>query len=232
MNKLPPESKIKTCADIMANEINKNNRYAARDVSAYVERVIVGMTEDEITAMEFNLHIYAHKIQQKIDILENIHREKNFKAWLDAGKIVCQPSCKLPMKITLSESIDSLPKSLYDAEKNDMNNFERDTLDALISLDNILWWHRIREKKDFKLNWAFNHYPDFMAQSKSGKIILIEVKGDYLANDDSRAKLSPGKKWEARAGDNFRYFMVFKNKELNLDGAYVLDDFTEMMKDI
>ena len=232
LESLPPEGRIRECSGIIARQINKNNRYSTRDVAAYVERIVSGMTDDEIAAMELSLPVYAQKIQKKIDALEAVHREQKFRAWLDAGKIICQPSYVLPNSIVTADSIDSIPKSLYVAEKNDMNNFERDLLDALVGLPSILWWHRIIERKGFRLNGAFNHYPDFIVQTKSGKTLLIEAKGDYLDGDDSRAKLSLGRKWQSLAGREYRYFMVFKNKDLNLDGAYALDQFIGMMRDM
>lgn len=81
-------------------------------------------------------------------------------------------------------------------------------------------------------NGYINHYPDFIVKTKSGKIILIEAKGDYLDGDDSKTKLKLGRKWQSQAGSNYRYFMVFKNKELGMDGAYTIDKFTEMFKDL
>ena len=71
-----------------------------------------------------------------------------------------------------------------------------------------------------------------MVKTKSGKIILIEAKGDYLDGDDSKAKLNLGRKWQEQAGPLYRYFMVFKDKDLGLDGAYTFDNFADVMKDI
>ena len=55
-------------------------------------------------------------------------------------------------------------------------------------------------------------------------------KGDYLANDENKAKLYLGRKWQAHSGTQYRYFMVFKDKNLKLDGAYTMDEFVEMIK--
>ena len=68
--------------------------------------------------------------------------------------------------------------------------------------------------------------------TKSGKLILVETKGDHLDGDDSKDKLDVGRKWQEQAGRLYRYFMVFENKELGMDGAYTLDEFAEIMKDI
>ena len=113
-----------------------------------------------------------------------------------------------------------------------MNRFERKVLDVIVGTDNIRWWHRNIEKKGFRLNGYFNHYPDFLVMTKSGKLLLIETKGDHLDGGDSRAKLELGRKWQEYSGGKYRYFMVFEEKELGMDGAYTLEGFADVMKEI
>lgn len=232
LESLPQESRLRQCTSMIASQINKNDRYATSDVEDYVRRVVDGMTDDELALMETSISVYAKKIQTKIDGLEEIYRSRQFKKWIDSGKIVCQDSYALNEVITPSDTIESIPCSLYEAEKNDMNKFERKVVDVIVGTDNIRWWHRIIERKDFRINGYFNHYPDFMVMTKSGKLILVEAKGDYLDGDDSKAKLDLGRKWQEQAGRLYRYFMVFENKELGMDGAYTLDKFADMMKEI
>ena len=232
LESLPQESRLNKCASMIASQINKNNRYATSDVEDYVCRVVDGMSEDELALMETSIPIYAKKIQSKIDGLEEQYRSELFRQWLDSGKIVCRDSYMLNEVITPSDTIDSIPSSLYEAEKDDMNTFERKVIDVIVGTDNIRWWHRIIERKDFRINGWFNHYPDFMVMTKSGKLILVEAKGDYLDGDDSKTKLDLGRKWQEQAGRLYRYFMVFENKELGMDGAYTLDKFADIMKEI
>ncbi|QQO07578.1 DEAD/DEAH box helicase [Breznakiella homolactica] len=230
--KLPQEKKITRCIDLICDQINNNNRYATAEITEYVRRIVSDMTDEKIYAMETAIPTYALKIQKKIETLEEVYREKQFDKWLDSGKIVCRESYGLPKVITPALTIDSIPYSLYEAEKDDLNKFEKSVIDVVVSYDNIEWWHRIIERKGMRLNGFINHYPDFMVMTKSGKIVLIEAKGDYLDGDDSKTKLKLGRQWQAQAGANFRYFMVFKDKELGLDGAYTLDKFAEVMKDL
>lgn len=232
LSKLPPEKKIEQCADMICHQINKNNRYAAAEISDYVHRIISNMSNDELTAMETAIPVYANKIQKKIDTLENIYREQQFFKWLDSGKIVCRENYVLPEVITPAYTTDSIPYSLYDAEKDDMNHFEHNLLDVIVGFENVKWWHRIIERKDLRLNGYINHYPDFMVMTKDGKIVLIEAKGDYLDGDDSKSKLRLGRKWAAQAGRMYRYFMVFKDKDLGMDGAYTVDKFAVVMKEL
>lgn len=230
--KLPPEKKIEQCTDMICRQINKNNRYATADISDYVRRIISNMSDDELTAMETAIPVYANKIQKKIVVLENKYREQQFFKWIDSGKIVCRDSYVLPDVITPAYTTDSIPYSLYEAEKDDMNNFEHSLIDVIVGFENIKWWHRIIERKGLRLNGFINHYPDFMVMTKAGKIVLIEAKGDYLDGDDSKSKLRLGRKWAEQAGRIFRYFMVFKDKDLGMDGAYTLDKFADIMKEL
>ena len=228
--KLPQEQKIQKCTDLICGRLNRNNRYAAAEISAYVRRIVGGMTEDELAAMETAIPTYATKIQEKITGLEEQYRETQFYRWLDSGKLVCRDSYTLPLVITPAETTDAIPKTLYEAERNDMNDGEHELIDAVVALENVKWWHRIIERKDFRLNGFINHYPDFMVMTKSGKLVLIEYKGDDRDNSDSERKLKLGRSWQAQCGANYRYFMVFKNREFENDGAYTLDRFVEIMK--
>lgn len=231
--RLPQEKKINVCIDNICGLINRNNRYAASEISEYVRRIVSNMTDDEVTAMETSYVIYAKKIQDKIELLEDAYREKQFYKWLDSGKIVCKDHYELPKIITPANTSDSIPYSLYEAEKDDLNNFEQRLIDIIVGLPNIRWWHRIIERKGFRLNGFINHYPDFLVTTKSGKIVLIEAKGDYLDGDDSKSKLKLGRQWQAHCNSSsYRYFMVFEDKDLGMDGAYTLDKFIEVMKEL
>lgn len=229
---LPPEQKIQSCTNMLCSQINRNNRYAAAEISDYVRRIVAGMTEDELAAMETAIPTYAAKIQDKIKGLEEAYREDKFNRWLDAGKIVCRDSYEFPAVITPADTTDAIPNSLYEAEKDDMNNGEHELIDAVVALGNVKWWHRIIERKGFRLNGYINHYPDFIVMTKSGKLVLIEYKGDDRDNSDSKRKLNLGRKWQAQSGQNYRYFMVFKNRDFGIDGAYTLDQFVEIMKEL
>lgn len=230
--RVPEERKITFCADKICDLLNRNDRYAAGEIREYVRRIVSHMTADELAAMETALPVYARKIQEKISELEEAYREKTFYAWLDAGRLVCRENYALPEVITPANTFDVVPHSLYDAEKDDMNGFERKLLDVLAALPNVEWWHRIIERKGFRINGFINHYPDFLVRTKSGRILLIESKGDDRDNSDSRRKLKLGRRWQSLAGADYRYFMVFDNQEFHEDGAYTIDAFAELVKNL
>jgi len=61
-------------------------------------------------------------------------------------------------------------------------------------------------------------------------LVVVEVKGDDRDNSDSERKLRLGRKWADKAGDDYRYYMVFDNLNWSKEGAYDLSDFVELMK--
>ncbi|MBQ5524385.1 MAG: hypothetical protein IIT93_02575, partial [Paludibacteraceae bacterium] len=61
-------------------------------------------------------------------------------------------------------------------------------------------------------------------------IILLETKGDDRDNSDSRQKLELGTTWANKAGDIYRYFMVFDKTKL--DGAYTKEEFLEILREL
>jgi type III restriction enzyme len=68
--------------------------------------------------------------------------------------------------------------------------------------------------------WVYNDV-DFIVKTKSGRIIVLETKGDDRDSTDSELKLNLGKLWEAKTGrlpgSGFHYMMVFENNPV--DGA-------------
>ncbi len=59
---------------------------------------------------------------------------------------------------------------------------------------------------------------------------MVETKGDDRDNSDSRNKIEVGTYWANKAGENYRYFMVFDKMEF--EGAYTLSDFIEIIKEL
>ena len=228
------ENRIDACASSLAAQINKNNRYATEEVKAYVKRVISEMDEDALNAMESSIPFYASKIRDKIEEYETDYRRKRFDDLIEMNKIVCREEngYVFPKVITPSYGFDKLEKSLYTAESDDMNNFEFKLIGSIAELDNVVWWHRIIDRKGFRLNGFINHYPDFVIRTQSGNIVLVEAKGEQLKNDDSKDKLALGKKWDYMCGSKFKYYMVFEHKDMEIQGSYTMDRFIEILKNL
>ena len=125
----------------------------------------------------------------------------------------------------------SIGNSLYERE-GAMNNFETTVITDIASLPNIVFWHRnLGRGKGFSINgYKSNHYPDFIAVSRSGKIIIIETKGDDRDNSDSAAKCRLGNKWAELAGKEFSYFMVFDKKVI--PDAFTVEKAKELIRQL
>ena len=114
------------------------------------------------------------------------------------------------------------------------DNFEYDMAMALTGIDSVRWWHRnpTSGRNAFCLNAFRNHYPDFIVMTNSGKVLLVETKGDQLENAESREKIKLGRAWQNAAGSQYRYYMVFQNKDLHLEGAYRFDEFLKILGEL
>jgi len=148
---------------------------------------------------------------------------------LETGEISCEESYTLPSSISPLYSNFSISKSLYEAG-DDMNGLEHEAITAVASLENVKWWHRIIERKGLCLNGFINHYPDFLVMTQKGTIVLIETKGDDRDNTDSAQKLRLGRAWQHQLGQKYKYFMVFKDRKFQLEGAFKLDEFLTIIK--
>ena len=58
----------------------------------------------------------------------------------------------------------------------------------------------------------------------------METKGDDRDNSDSQRKVRLGRKWADCAGPDYKYYMVFDEKDTGFEGAYKLSEFLETMK--
>ena len=228
---LPPEHKVKHCKDIIYNLINKLNIVSSKDLHDYINIIVGSMNTSQLAELEKTPVRHAEKIKSKIESLLIVHFKEEFSKYLEVEKIVCHPSWKLPPSISPTSTTSSLGKSLYKAEE-DMNGLEWEIVKELTGLSNIKWWHRNIAKRGFRINGYINHYPDLIIMMESGKIILVEAKGHFLKNDDSRLKLELGLAWQKSTGSQYRYYMVFADGEPPLEGAFVLSRFMEILKEL
>jgi type III restriction enzyme len=225
----PKEKQVTDITSIMVGKIGNMTPIAEQEIKKYIERIFSEFSTEEIIDAVNNEYNYLYKIKAKILELANQHAKEEFKKLLDTNKIIVKPSFKFKSTLVHSKEGAMINKSLYERE-GDMNNFEQSLIMDVASLDNILFWHRNSESKDkgFYLNgFNNNHYPDFIIYTQKQNIILVETKGDFLDNDDSRAKNILGKKWAEKSGENYKYFMVFENK--NVESCYTAKNFLEII---
>jgi type III restriction enzyme len=234
MERLPDEGKRRFCIDMITTQIERRKPAGdvlqKSDIAGYVERVIKKLSNDELATLQTGSQFYAGRIHAKIMELFEVYAEKQFVAQTETREILCRPLFALPKTITPFETLTGLEKSLYESEAA-VNGTERKVIEEIAALENVLWWHRISERKpySFYINGFINHYPDFLVMTKSGTLVVVEVKGDDRDNSDSERKLRLGRKWADMAGDGYRYYMVFDNLSWQKEGAYDLSAFVELL---
>lgn len=231
-NNMPPEGRVRQCKADIKKVVEKIDCVANQELTAYIDRIIANMNSDELADMQNNIFGYAAKIKAKIEKLLEEHRRKKFKEFLETGEIECLPSFRLASEINPGNSFNQLSKSLYASEQC-VNGFELPVIEKVAALPNIKWWHRNMERMEFCINGFLNHYPDFIAMTEKGKIVMIEAKGDYLtSNDDSKDKAELGKIWKEKAGEKYRYYMVSSEKIASNPDALSLDEFMNIIKQL
>lgn len=211
----PREKQIKDVTQLIVRKLGDMTPISHNDITKYVSRVFENLNNDQIRDIVNNEFLYISKIKAKIRELESEYAKEQFQKLLDTNNIIVKPSFKFQKELTHIILSAPIEKSLYEREAG-INNFEQEVIMNIAALENVLFWHRNLEKgKGFALNgFDSNHYPDFIIYTKRNNLILIETKGDHLDNEESRAKNQLGKKWAEKAGENYKYFMVFQKKKV------------------
>ena len=149
-------------------------------------------------------------IIDNIKILLAEHRRNIFDLWLEQDRIQCRPLYSFRKTISPVTSTSVYPHSLYESEDGNLNEYEKQVVFEIASLPNIKWWHRNISRLGFQINGAVHAYPDLIIMTMSGKIVMVETKGDHLSNPESKEKARIGVKWAETAGSQYKYYMVFQ----------------------
>ena len=228
-NTQPSEKRLSLCKGIIKQKLSKMNCVNDKELNEYIDRVIGTLSEDQLSELEQSPYPYVVKIQEKVKELLAQHRSSVFDTWLEQDKISCLPYYALPSVISPTAFTTMVPKSLYTAEE-DMNEYEFKVVWALSELSNVKWWHRNISRLGFQINGPVHAYPDIIVMLHSGKVLMVETKGDHLDNDESKEKAKIGDQWAKLAGKQYKYYMVFETKQPDFPGAYSLERFMEIVK--
>lgn len=220
------ESRVKNFTKRLMDLIGNMFPIPDKEIERYINRILEDFKDEQFSNLAANEYTYKDKIKYKIIALSEQFAEQKFKDFLATDKVFIKPSFTLPKSISPGDIAKDITKSLYEKEGS-MNGFEERVINEIGNMTNIAFWTRNIERKGFRINGFVNHYPDFIIRTKSGKTILLETKGDHL---DAEQKIRLGAFWENKAGNNYRYFMVYDRR--TVDGAYKLEDFLNLIKDI
>jgi type III restriction enzyme len=227
----PKEGQIKDITHQLVHLVGDMYPIPDQEIRAYIERILKQLSPEQLQDILVRKWTYSDKIKAKIRFHADTYAEGRFTDLITIGKVSTVPTWNFPEMIVPGSLGASIGNSLYERE-GAMNNFEATVITDIASLPNISFWHRnLGRGKGFSINgFKSNHYPDFIAVSKSGKVIIIETKGDDRDNSDSAAKCRLGKKWAELAGRDFLYFMVFDKKDIA--GAYRVDKAKELIRQL
>ncbi|CAH8285898.1 type III restriction enzyme [Mariniflexile fucanivorans] len=227
----PKEAQISDITHQIMQIIGNMYPIPDQEIKKYVARILKSMNVEQTRDILVRKWSYTDKIKAKIRQLSDSYAETRFLDLIKSKRIIAKNNWKLMKEIVPGNAGSSIGNSLYEKE-GIMNNFEEKVIMEIGTSSNIAFWHRNLEKgKGFYINgFKANHYPDFILQTKSGKTILIETKGDHLDGSDSEGKCRLGNEWEKQAGHDFSYFMIFDKKEV--DGAYTLDKAKELISEM
>lgn len=224
----PKENQIIDITHQMMHIIGNMYPIPDQEIKIYIGRILTSMNAEQLRDILVRKWSYTDKIKAKIRLLADSYAEGRFTDLIKSKKIITKQTWKLGTEIVPGNTSSAIGNSLYEKEGS-MNNFEEKVAMEIGTSSNIAFWHRNLERgKGFYINgFKSNHYPDFIIQTKSGKTIVLETKGDHLDGSDSEAKCRLGNEWERQAAQDFAYFMVFDKKEIK--GAYTLDKAKELI---
>ena len=220
------ESKLRRCSNVVAETMGKMIPLTQKDIQGYVARIFESFTEEQLEDFMRHLQEYTETIKKRILLLEDEHKEKEFRRLLDTDQIIIKQVYSIPNKITLKSPSQGITKMLHTKEES-VNGFEVEVINDVANLDSVEWWTRNVEMRGFYINGFINHYPDFIIKTKKGKIVLLETKGDHL---EAEKKIRLGNLWANKAGNDYRYCLVYKDRKV--DGAYTKSEFIDMMKSL
>lgn len=221
-------TQIRELTIILMQHIGKVVPISDKDIRLYVNRIIETMSSEQMQNILKYEHSFAKKIKEKIKELSIHHAQNKFQEFINKDKIIVKNNFIFKERIQPNQTCTNITKSLYEKEGY-LNPLEEKIILELSSLSNISFWHRnLSRGKGFNINGFINHYPDFIIYTKSGKIIIVEVKGDDRDNSDSQRKNSLGKQWANLSGNTYKYFMVFDTKKI--DDTLTLDELKDTIK--
>lgn len=226
LNPARKDSRVQSFATRLMNLLGNMFPIPDMEVRKYVSRILEDFTDEQFSDLVANEYTYKDKIKDKIVSLSEEYAERQFKNFLSTDNVFIKASYSLPKSISPGDTAKDITRSLYEKEAS-MNGFEEKVINEIGNMENIAFWTRNIERKGFRINGFVNHYPDFIIQTKSGKTVLLETKGDHL---DAEQKIRLGELWERKAGNNYRYFMVYDRR--TVDGAYRMEDFLNIMRNI
>ena len=226
---LSPDAKRQQLIGLVSNWIGKMPPLNEPDIRAYIEKILATLTPAQLEEVVEHQHAYVDGIRKRVRLEMLTWSLGQMERWVRKDLVVAKPNFSLPPENRPRRPYPPSGNSLYQREDSG-NNLENRMADFLAECENVRWWHRNDQNHGFFLNGATNHYPDFIVRMQSGRVVLVETKGDDRDNSDSKVKVQLGRLWQESAGREFRYLMVFESNAV--EGARNWVDATDELKSI
>ncbi len=199
----------------------------------YVERIVKTQNIETLTAIYNNPTVAADRIMDFIDDLRHEHYKERFYSLVDSDSIHCDTESggyKFPKRMKILSPDTEISKSLYEIEES-VNNLEIVVRSQILASSNVRWFHRIKERKpgEFFINGFRNHYPDFAVYTNNGYLVFVEAKGGHLDGTDSGEKVDMSTIWDMKAGNKFKYVMVFDTGRNRIQNKIVVGYLTNYL---
>jgi superfamily II DNA or RNA helicase len=198
----------------LLKKIGRYDELADRDLRRYIEKALQALQKiyqtEELYQMKYQIrdrlqaHLDAHYLNRAGQRYEQLRKQ---------GALVADPDVayRIPDELELptSQCTTSFQKSVFEYPGK-LNNEELEFATKLDGLDNLVCWYRNPDRAGFALQgyWKAKFNPDFIVFTKSGKIAVLEYKGeDRVTSEDSRYKERLGNDWMA-LDPGRRYFKM------------------------
>lgn len=201
------------------------------EMGIYLTRVIGKLIDERkftletLTALRYRL---SKAISEKIKMLRKEACQKVFEELLfpeASSPVYVTPAATYrfdPNKYpyTFRYTGLPLPNHYYEVIGNLENEGEQyDCARIIAHLNGVEFWVRNLEREPECSFWiqtaSDKFYPDFVCKLRNGKILVVEYKGSYLDNPDTREKERLGDLWAARSNGVCLFLMIKGPHELS-----------------
>jgi len=199
------------------------------EASLFIGKMIKLFTEERGFSLE-DLVSNRWRLRDATEQLISHHRRKVIE---HAYQLMLLPECETPVEVdpTFCFLFDNAKypatrfyegpikfNNHYYLYPGQMNGEEAECAAFIDGLEEVGYWVRNLDREDYSF-WlptsTDKFYPDFVAQLKDGRILVVEYKGeDRWSNNDSKEKRLIGEVWEKLSSGRCLFIMP-KGKDLN-----------------
>ena len=185
-----------------------------RDKTKFIEKALGHQFKTHsLSELSINRFVLRDKLDETMNQKIEEYTKNRFYELIKAKNIFLRETEDFPQKIIVPEKeTEKFKKNIY-AAVGKLNKEELNFVSRLDSetLPNILCWVRNKEKQNFYLQgWKRNKfYPDFIALTKKGTIIVLEWKGeDRTGSEDTKYKQEIAEAWQELGKGQCAFFLV------------------------